>query len=181
MQFTDEQRLIVIMLAEIQKTLGVKSEFNADFIKAASSDDNEFAIAFEYQGIFTAGNEPADFHFVLDVLEMWSVLEEAVESLDEYGQSVLQAAIGHRATPLKFDGFDGNQEFGLLNHARLLIKVMRRFDEFRARDLNSHTKRRDRYASMLQEFNEIQGEIDGQREMNPGEIGRVLGVKYVRE
>jgi len=177
MQFTDEQRLIVIMLAEVQKALSVKGRFNPDFVKAVASDHHEFAIAFEHQEVFTAGSEPADFSFVRDVLEMWSDLEESVQSLDEYGRSIVDAQLGATSSRAKFDGFDGNQEFTLIEYARLLIKDMRKFEEFDGRALNSHSPRRGRYSAMLREFAEIQDEIAGEREMNPGEIGRIMSAR----
>jgi uncharacterized protein YfbU (UPF0304 family) len=174
MKFTEEQRLIVMMLADIQKALNVQGELDLDLVLTAAVNRQEFAIAHKYDHIFGAANAPADFHFVVDVLEMWSVIEEAIESMDINEKGVLQAAAGEPASRASFTGFDGNREPTLRSHANLLVNTLGDFAQFTGRTLNSHKPMKDRYERMLVVFRPILTALNGERYMNPSEVGAVL-------
>lgn len=174
MKFTEEQRLIVMMLADIQKALKVQGQLDQNLVLTAAMDRQEFAIGYKYDHIFGTANVPSDFHFVVDVLEMWSVLEEAIENLDINEKSVLEAAAGEQAPRARFTGFDGNQEATLRSYANLLVNTLGDFAQFTGRTLNSHKPMRDRYERMLVIFKPILLALDGQRYMNPSEIAAVF-------
>ncbi len=179
MKFTDEQRLIVIMLADIQKSMKVSGEFDPDFIKKVAIDGHEFAIPFEHSGAFPSSDDelPEDFKFVIDVLDMWSFVEDGLKNLDSDGRAALESAAGKFALTAKFDGFDGNGETELMAYTRLLVDDLNRFSEFKGRSFNSHAMRAARYASMLSVFEPIRSELLGARELNADELAQILTAK----
>ncbi len=179
MKFTDEQRLIVIMLADIQKSMKVHGEFDADFIKKVAIDKHEFAIPFEHSGAFSSSDNelPEGFKFVIDVLDMWSFIEDGLKNLDAAGRTSLEATAGKFALTAKFDGFDGNGETELMAYTRLLVNDLNRFTEFKGRSFNSHSLREARYAAMHSLFEPIRDTVMGDRELNAAELAQILTAK----
>lgn len=179
MKFTDEQRLIVIMLADIQKSMKVSGEFDPDFIKKVAIDGHEFAIPFEHSGAFPSPEHelPEEFSFVIDVLDMWSFIEDGLKSLDSAGRAELEAAAGKFALTAKFDGFDGNNETELMAYTRLLVHDLNRFSDFKGRSFNSHSMRAERYAAMYSVFEPIRDLLMGERELNAEELAQILTAK----
>ncbi|EPG2416317.1 YfbU family protein [Stenotrophomonas maltophilia] len=183
MKFTDEQRLIVIMLADIQKSMKLGGEFDPDFIKKVAIDGHEFAIPFEHSGAFSSSDHelPEEFRFVINVLDMWSFIEDGLKNLDSAGRAALEAAAGKFALTAKFDGFDGNGETELMAYTRLLVDDLNRFSEFRGRNFNSHSMRAARYAAMHSVFEPIRDLTLGERELNAEELAQILTAKWLRE
>lgn len=179
MKFTDEQRLIVIMLADIQKSMKVGGEFDPDFIKKVAIDGHEFAIPFEHSGAFPSSDHelPEEFRFVINVLDMWSFVEDGLKNLDSAGRAALEAAAGKFALSAKFDGFDGNGETELMAYTRLLVDDLNRFSEFKGRSFNSHSMRAARYAAMHSVFEPIRDTVLGDRELNADELAQILTAK----
>ncbi|HEL4264434.1 YfbU family protein [Stenotrophomonas maltophilia] len=174
MKFTDEQRLIVIMLAEMQKAMNVQGEISADVVATAALSRQEFAIAYEYGHLFSNSEVPDDFHFVVNVLEMWSMLEDGLNHLDINEQSVLEAVAGKESARARFNGFDGNREFNLKSYTTMLVETLGTFAQFSGRTFNAHTVRREKYERMLAVFDPIRDDLPGDRYMTASEIGEVL-------
>lgn len=173
MKFTDEQRLIVLMLADIQKGLNIEGQFDPDFIIRAAAWKDEFAIAFEHDMLFDSSDRPASFTFVIDVLDMWSFIEDAVRDLDEEQRGKLEDIAGVWGKNPRFRGFDGNNETELMGHTRLLVKDLGRFEEFEGRDFNSHMPLASRYREMLTVFEPIRSEVLD-RKLSVEELGKIL-------
>jgi len=175
MKFTEEQRLIVMMLADIQKSSKVQGELDADFIAKVASDGHEFAISYRYEGTFSSSQEdlPEGFRFVIDVLDMWSFVEDSLLNLSEHGRTHLEASVGKHALTAKFDGFDGNNETELMSFTRLIVQDLQRFTEFAGRDFNSHSPREGRYQAMLDVFGPIRDQL-GDRYLDSKELSKIL-------
>lgn len=163
MKFTDEQRLIVLMLADIQKALKVRGEFDPDFISKVTAWKDEFAIGFEHSMIFDGDDLPDEFRFVIDVVDMWSFIERRVADLSAPERAELADKAGIWGKDPKFTGFDGNNEAEYLSHTRLLVEDLNRFTEFKGRDFNSHVPLVNRYAAMLQVFEPIRRQLGDRR------------------
>ncbi|WP_295380348.1 YfbU family protein [uncultured Stenotrophomonas sp.] len=176
MKFTDEQRLIVMMLADIQKALNVNGDFDPSFVSKMAAWKDEFAIAFRYDMIFDGGDLPDSFRFVINVVDMWSFIERAFERLDPAGRAELKERVGIWGENPKFSGFDGNNEAELMSHTRLLIEDLGRFEEFKGRDFNSHVPLEDRYAAMYVVFEPIRAGL-WERPMNVDELSAVLAAR----
>lgn len=174
MKFTDEQRLIVMMLADIQKSLKIRGDFNPEFISKVAVWKDEFAIAWAHNEIFDDSDTPEDFKFVVEVVDMWSFIESAVADLDQDGRTALEREAGVWGKNPKFQGFDGNNETDLMSYVGLLVEDLNRFSEFKGRDFNSHVPLAARYAAMLEKFKSIRSVILDRGGATVDELAEVL-------
>lgn len=163
MKFTDEQRLIVLMLADIQKALNIRGEFDPAFISKVTAYKEEFAIPFQHGMLFEDQDLPESFRFVINVLDMWSFIERTYDGFDAVQRQELIDQVGVWGEDPKFSGFDGNGETELMSHCRLLVEDLRRFTEFEGRDFNSHFPAEDRYRVMLGAFEPIRRQLADRR------------------
>ena len=75
MQLSDGEKLILFMLSEIHAHLKIKNGVDADFVQAAISHGNLWALKERYTGIFDVPEVPDDVvKEVEDILWMWSML-----------------------------------------------------------------------------------------------------------
>ena len=59
---------------------------------------------------------------------------------------------------VKFPGFDGNHETGMMSYSKYITKDLNRFgyvSELHQKDFNSHTEMLGRYRGMLSKFHAI--------------------------
>ena len=95
---------------------------------------------------------PPEVSLVVDILDMWSFIEEAYERFDGEEKSALEAKASLLGNQIEFVGFDGNNESKYMSIANFLTKEMKRFTRFADRELNSHCPVIDGYRRMLREF-----------------------------
>jgi len=179
MKFTDEQRLIVMMLADIQKELKINREFDPDFIGKAAAWKHEFAIGWKHSSIFDGNDTPDGFRFVIDVLDMFSFLERANAKLTAPERADLDARVGWSTKGRLFDGFDGNNEPELRSYVDVAINELGMFEDLKNGkydDFNSHGAREERYARMLDAFLTIRPQL-GDRSITVDELVEVLSAK----
>ncbi|WP_286068823.1 YfbU family protein [Stenotrophomonas sp. 57] len=177
MKFTDEQRLIVLMLADIQKALKVRGEFDPSFISKVTAYKEEFAIPFEHGLLFDDQDLPDSFKFVIDVLDMWSFIERAVKDLDEGQRQELIDRVGLRGDNPQFRGFDGNNETELMAHCRLLVNDLHRFTEFKDRDFNSHSPTAELYREMYELFEPMRRQLLDRRRLSLDDLEALLSTR----
>lgn len=177
MKFTDEQRLIVLMLADIQKALKIRGEFDPSFISKVAAYKEEFAIPFEYGLLFDDQDLPESFKFVINVLDMWSFIERAYKELDATQRQELVERVGPRGNDPRFHGFDGNNETDLMSHCRLLVEDLHRFTEFEGRDFNSHGPMAARYREMYELFEPMRRELLDRRKLSLDDLVKLLSVR----
>ncbi len=172
---TAGDKLNFMLLRDLVKHLKVPTETDVDFMAEAIYGGHYWAPSWEMQGLFhNHADRPADVSFVVDVLDMWSFLEERVEKLtgDDLEQ-VKAASFGHLP---RFTGFDGNNEGELLGIARFLIEQMGRFSRFKGRDLNSHHPMSSaRARRMVAAFEPIRATLDVGRDLTAAQIVQILG------
>jgi uncharacterized protein len=155
MKLTDGEKLILLMLADLQKHLKIKNpEFDSEFIQNTISHNYLWGFDWQYSGIpFEDRETPAEVTETLDYLDMWYLLERSHEDLSPADKEKVkkESRFGHEA---KFPGFDGNHEphFGI---AQYLIEQLKRFEHFKGRNLNSHSHQIERYARMYPVFDRI--------------------------
>lgn len=152
MQFTDEQKLIAAMLAEVHQKLGIEDGVNSKLVSEAIWSGNEWAIKWDVQLGWTGeeGNPPYVKH-VLDVLDMWKFIEDGYADLDGNGKKLFAEGTGSSHAP-RFAGFDGNNEADEYSAAKFMINKMGRFQSFAGRDLNSHSPSVERNERRLAVF-----------------------------
>lgn len=159
-RFSPADKLMLGMITDIHRHLKIESSgADPDFVMEAVTGGHSWALEWEL-GVAYNGYEsdPQDVSFVTSVLDMWSFIEEGTEGLsDDEQNKVLQET----QCPLRFPGFDGNNESELLSIANFLIGPMKRFEAFKSRRLNSHCPMKSKYQAMLPVFERIRPNLIG--------------------
>lgn len=156
MTLSDGEKIIIFMLRDIYKHLGINGEIDPDFITSAISSGNLWALRWELSGILEAN--PCDEKIVMetcDILDMWRILERNYSELvDDEKSFVDSKAFGGKPD---FQGFDANNEdhFGV---AQFLVEKMNRYENFKNRALNSHSPSIDSHRRMLIAYKAIRSD-----------------------
>ena len=169
----DGDKLIVALLCDLLRGLGVESEFDPDFIMAALHGGHLWALGRAYGGLFDVGQaHNKTVAEVIDVLEMWRFLEEGHAALPAAGKAKVALEAGRDS--VRFPGFDGNHESRHMDVARFMVDRMDYFPGFAGRgDFNSHWPMLESYRRMLAIFRPMRSALIG-REMDAREIAAVL-------
>ncbi len=163
MEFSNGEKLIILMLSELYEKLGIKGEIDPEFVKSAVFGDHLWALSWKYPGIpFQEAETPAIVSEVVNTLEMWSCIEYSYERLGDEDRELLEAEAGNFGKDPKLIGFDGNNEPSYLGVAHILINQLERFEEFKGRGLNSHMPSVEMHRRMLSEFLPIRDRMMGQ-------------------
>ena len=176
MEMTDSEKLILLMLSEIHQKLEIQGDIDPKFIASAIYDDHTWAIPFRYIGVFPSesGRElPPEVKEVIDILDMWTFIENGYASLTQQEKQKLAAALPSGGSDPKFSGFDGNNETEHMSAASFLINELKRFPHFSERALNCHYPSLSRHRSKLQSFEGIRKNLAG-RNLNYSELEKIL-------
>jgi len=180
---SDGEKLIAIMLSDLIMKLGIKVETNVDLVQKVIYGGHYWALGWEMQHIFHGhADKQTRLHFVVDVLDMWSFIEEAFEGLSDDDKARLAKEADPFGTHVTFTGFDGNNEYEYMSIARFLVKDLQRFSRFREghRDLNSHHPTLEGYGCMVRAFEPIRKTLIGRR-MGVNELITVLNARVHAE
>lgn len=174
MKITDGEKLILLMLSEIYDKLGIDGEIQPDFIRSAIFSNNTWSIPWKYVGIpFEEQNTPEIVGEVLDILEMWSVIETSYAQLSPEQQGWVEKEAEPFGANPKFPGFDGNNETEYMGTASFLVNELDRFEEFKGRSFNSHFPSIEAYRRMLSVFGPIYRD-SGFGQLSPQDIVDIL-------
>lgn len=163
---SDGEKLIAMMLAELIKKQNVEIETNVDLVQKVIIGGHYWALGWEMPGIFHGhADKQSRVRFVVDVLDMWSFIEEAFEAMGQDQRERLAKEADPFGTHVQFAGFDGNNEAEHVTIARFLVNDLKRFSRFREghRDLNSHCPTLEGYNRMLQVFEPLRQNLVGRR------------------
>lgn len=156
MKISDGEKLILLMLSELYDKLGVDGEIEPDFIRSAIFTDNTWSIPWKYSGIpFESQESPQIVKEVLDILDMWSVIERSYANLTDADKKFVEEEAAPFGKDPAFRGFDGNNETDHMGTASFLVNELDRFEEFKGRDFNSHCPSLDTYNRMLSAYKPI--------------------------
>ena len=159
MKLTDGEKIIIAMLADIHKAMGIRGETDLNLLMESIYGGHLWALKWDMPGLLHDHEDDENFvSETCDILDMWCFIERSFDQLDaDEKVQVRDANYGHAP---KFIGFDGNNEshFGIAKH---LIEVMGRFTEFAGRDLNSHSSVVPRYVRMYRVFEPIRSHLGG--------------------
>lgn len=163
-RFSDGEKMLMLMMRDLYKHVGLKDpETNPDFLAEVIYGGHYWAPKWEMQGVFHDHvDDPTDLKHVVDVLDMWSFIEEAYERFTPGERKQIAIDVGPLGEHVSFHGFDGNNESSQLSIARFLIEHMGRFERFKGRDLNSHHPTEARYRRMAELFEQIRVTLIGQ-------------------
>lgn len=161
-RMTNPEKLITWLLTELL-TIQPKYE-NKDsirLIQQAIYGGHFWALEWDMQGVIHnhVDREEA-VRFVVDVMDMWSFIENAVTKWDAADLKHFETASGYIGTP-SFLGFDGNNEGEYMGIANFLVREMGRFASFKDRSLNSHSPTVARYGQMARRFEPVRLGLTG--------------------
>jgi len=159
---TDGEQLITHLLCELHKHLKVEGEIDPNFVEAALHGGHHWGLEWEYPGIFHRHEDnPATVREVATILEMWRAIEQCHGKLRPRDVQRVENEADPLGKNVRFRGFDGNNESEHLGVAGFLIDDLRRFAEFKGRDLNSHITMLPAYNRMLKVFEPMQQTLHG--------------------
>lgn len=169
----DGSKLVILMLGELFKQLKLKTQIDPDFLAEVIYGGHYWALDWEYSGIFHHHEDgAATVSEVVDVMDMWTFLEEGFERLSKEDQDRVAEAttLGKYVV---FSGFDGNNESSHVHVAQFLVDKLGRFTRFHGRELNSHMPTLDAYRRMLVVFSPIRNTLIG-RGLTSSEIIAIM-------
>jgi hypothetical protein len=174
MKLSDGEKLIILMLADLQKALNIKGEIDGNFVSQAINRDRLWAINWQYQSIpFEPEDDPPAVKQTADILDMWMSIEEAYADLSEADKKRVAIEAGPFGTNVHFEGFDANHE----DHyriARFLVEDMQRYKYYAKRELNSHHSSVPAYLRMHRIFELMRRGLGNRRRLNANEIIHLL-------
>ena len=174
MQPTATEQLILHMLCDIHKKLGITGSFDPDLVAKAISSDNCWVLNWAYDIKDENDVNPPHVIAVADALDMYDFMKDSFNSLDAEGKAVVEAAVPRAATAIEFPGFDGNNEGRYRTAARFFVEDLDRFSSMKSvADRNSHSPMASTYARQYQVFEPIRATLVG-RFMTAGQIISVL-------
>jgi uncharacterized protein YfbU (UPF0304 family) len=170
---TDGDKLNFTILRDIAKHLKVDTDTNLDFMSEVIYGGHYWAPTWEMQGLFhNSADSPADVAAVVNILDMWSFIEEAIDGMSDEGKAKIKAA--NMDFLPKFDGFDGNNECELMGIAGFFIRTMNRFQRFKGREINSHYPVAGRYRRMAKAFEPMRKALVTRRQLDADQIVELL-------
>jgi len=152
MKLSDGEKLILVMLSEVYKHLGIKGEINPDLVLTSIFRDKAWGLKWEYGGLFNSKEESTpEVEETCDILNMYRVLTPSYEKLSDEDKKRVDKEAYPFNDNVKFQGFDGNNDphFGIASY---LVTDLKRFTEVQP-DLNSHSIATiDQYRRMLRAY-----------------------------
>ena len=141
------------MLSELYERLEISGEIDPAFLQSAIFSDNLWGIPWQYSGIpFDEQDTPQVVKDVVDILDMWSFIEDSYERLSNEEKVQLARDARPFGDNPKFQGFDGNNESEHFGAALFIVNDLNRFEKFKGRSLNSHHPSIETYLRMLKVF-----------------------------
>lgn len=162
-RFSDGEKMLMLMMRDMFKALKIKdSDTDADFLAEVIYGGHYWAPKWKMTGVFHDHvDNPDDLKHVVDVLDMWSFIEEAYEKFSAAEKTTIAEKVGPLGKHVRFTGFDGNNESSQMSIAMFLVEEMGRFSRFKGRDLNSHHPTYSRYSRMFELFEPMRTKLIG--------------------
>jgi hypothetical protein len=174
--FSDGEKLIIAMLSDLQKK-PAEREIDAEEVMSAIYGGHLWALRWDMQGLFHDHvDTPGAVSLVVDTLDMWTFIEEAVAKFSASERKKLELEVGLTGKDPKFIGFDGNYESEYMGIASHLVNRMDRFQRFKGRSLNSHMPVVARYAKMTRLFQPMRAGLGmrGSMSLSLSEVVKLL-------
>lgn len=151
MGLSGKEKLILLMLTEIYEKLGVNGEIDPAFIKEVIFSNHSWGLHWQYSALFEGekAEDPPEVKEVVEVLDMWDLIELSLEELDPAERARVQTEANPHGGSLDFPGFDGNSETAYLSAALFFVDQLGKWERFKGRGMNSHRRTVDEYRSML--------------------------------
>ena len=167
MELSGAEKLILIMLCEIYEKLEIKAEIDPKFVKQAIFANQTWGLGWKYSVVQESADPPI-VGTVVDILDMWSMIESAYGKLSDGDKATLKREAAPFGENVQFEGFDANNE-NEYYVARFLIDDLERFSSFKGRSLNSHFPILHTHMRMLAVFKPIRKNLTD-RSLNVAEL-----------
>lgn len=156
-ELTPGEKLILLMLCDIQKHLKMKGDVDPALVEEAITSGNLWGLNTAFTGIFH-GHETSQA--IVDetarILTMWERLEQSYNALAKDDKKKVPDGPGVHAGKLSFPGFGDNFEAEYSNAMDFYVNHLDRFQHFKGRTrLNAHLPMLDTYRRMLAVFEPI--------------------------
>lgn len=156
MELTPAERLTTLLICDLYREPDDR-QFDPEIIEEAIFGGHEWALPWLYSQLEAGpAKVPAMASEVMDVLEMWTDVEDSIAALGDAERAELIG--GAEGVWAKFPGFDGNGEHRERSTALFLIKTGR-WERFAGRELNSHMPVRAIYGRMLDAYRPIKARV----------------------
>jgi uncharacterized protein YfbU (UPF0304 family) len=176
-QFSDGEKLLVFMVADLLRKAGADHEVDHEFVRNAISRGHYWALRWEMPGIFHDDSDtPEAVREVANHLDMWTFIESAQAKLSAAEKKRVEKETEPFGKHVKFTGFDGNNETEHMSIARFFVESMGRWTHFKGRDLNSHYPMLDTYARMYSVFEPMRKVLHG-RALNANELIEIINAR----
>jgi uncharacterized protein YfbU (UPF0304 family) len=176
-EFSDGEKLNLLMQCEIYNHLGIDGEIDPKFVGAVINGGHNWALKWEYTGIFHGHQDNENtVSEVVDILDMWLFIESGHKSLSKQDKSRVKMEAKPFGEHVAFPGFDGNNESEHLSIAIFLTRDLGRFSFLKNRGLNSHCPSIEAYQRMFAVFEPIRRNLTG-GELNATQIIELLQAK----
>jgi uncharacterized protein len=167
MNLSEGEKLIIMMLCDIYKTLNIKGDVDAELVRSSIVDGSQKWLADKIANDDGGSNGPAEE--VGQILDMWSAIERGYKRLSADEKDQVEAEAGPLGRGVRFSGFDDDTEHEYRDAARYLIKDLNRFDRFQGRNLSAHMPTLDGYRRMLRLFFSM-GPVSADSKLNVRQI-----------
>src|SRR5947199_5895682 len=123
MELSNGEKLILVMLSEIYEHLKIKGEIDPKFVRKSIFSEQTWSLAWQYPGIIGSSENkiPPVVSEVLDILEMWEMLEVSYKRLKPADKTRVEAEAKPFGSNVQFRGFDGNNETEYMGAAGFLV------------------------------------------------------------
>ena len=154
MKFTDSEKLIITMLAEIYEKLEVNGNVNHQLVKAAIEKNFLWAFNWGQVGFDISEQEPLPKEVVevFNHLKMWSYIEKSYAELTQENKNDLEKKLSSLGINPVFLGYDKSKEATHYNILKFLFSYCKRFSFLGNRELNSHSPVLESYKRMWAVF-----------------------------
>ena len=150
---TPTEKLILSMLCDLARDRNVREGIDPDFVQYAIGGGHYWALGRKYPDVFGGRpDSPELVREVVDILEMWTVLEHHYEHLEEADKARVASEAAPYGTDVNFMGFYANEESSHLSIAEFLIEHIGNYPRFKGRGLNTTQPVVDWYRRMLQVY-----------------------------
>ena len=150
-EISDGEKLIITMLCDLYPGRSTQDrQIDPDFVLSALILGHYWGLSWEYNEILhNFGVREQAVNEVADILDMWLMLESSYGQLSDERKGKVIEELDLFGTTVLFSGFDGNNESDQYSVVGFLVNKMNRYQSFKGRALNSHSKRLAGYQRML--------------------------------
>ena len=161
-RFSAGEKLILSMLCDLVKARDARGENDPEFVMEAICGGHYWAFEWQYSGLYSGHvDNPQVVSEVVQTLNMWDFIEAGYERLSDEERRKVDAESHPFGAPVRFNGFDGNDEGEHLAIAYFLLDRMNRFRRFKGRDLNSHMSSLESHRRMRVVFEPMKAYLIG--------------------